>query len=591
MSPDLEKLVTNHLSQCFIPVREISNIVMPEGEAILGTSTEEQKTSLVNAFSSENVETSQQALNGPSQSGYPESQQNKQIAQEFIFLMEKSQHVFIALKDLPPTATPKQWQPFFQRAFEIFTRLWKYQQEHRTILEQKEYYGIKRWEIGEIASKIGQLYYHYYLRTSETSYLLEASVFYEAIRDRAYFKEAFDTNNPQLVLKKMRYYARFLVISLLLNKREFAKVLLDELDQHVKDYIGVFKPSDSQEWNEILKEVVQFLDADKNVVPVDYEGAYLPVETRLANIETNEKGLKLTHSIIVGNYPSQIKFSELSLDMFRMLQAIERQPKMRSEDKSLKRFNPTKHLLYRPSFSTLFQYMANCFKDISDNGVLLLYFSGEGTVSENSETNLGGISTSTKKDQVKSIKECLHLTDIVPFTRKPLVLIADSNVSNAYSSFTSPFDSPTLFLLSPTKVSEHLKDPSVSGNLFTLFLLNPILAICMVCNISEIQADIWAKAKEEIQNSEISIINALKESNDIHNNIKVFLNDEFLSRIISRFVFSKVLLSLSSKFNGDPCLLPNSVPHIPDSFYSGIIGTVKSLLIIMNVADQFQMPQ
>lgn len=31
----------------------------------------------------------------------------------------------------------------------------------RPVLEDKENYGLKRWEVGEIASKIGQLYYHY----------------------------------------------------------------------------------------------------------------------------------------------------------------------------------------------------------------------------------------------------------------------------------------------------------------------------------------------------------------------------------------------------------------------------------------------
>ena len=51
---------------------------------------------------------------------------------------------------------------------------------NRRVLEHKERYGLKRWEIGEIASKIGQLYYHYYLRTSETNYLRESAVFYQA---------------------------------------------------------------------------------------------------------------------------------------------------------------------------------------------------------------------------------------------------------------------------------------------------------------------------------------------------------------------------------------------------------------------------
>ena len=31
--------------------------------------------------------------------------------------------------------------------------------DFRLVLDHK--YGLKRWQIGEIASKIGQLYYHY----------------------------------------------------------------------------------------------------------------------------------------------------------------------------------------------------------------------------------------------------------------------------------------------------------------------------------------------------------------------------------------------------------------------------------------------
>lgn len=61
-------------------------------------------------------------------------------------------------RDLPQYGH-KQWQPYFGRTFDVYTRLWKFQQQHRQILDTK--YGLKRWQIGEIASKIGQLYYHY----------------------------------------------------------------------------------------------------------------------------------------------------------------------------------------------------------------------------------------------------------------------------------------------------------------------------------------------------------------------------------------------------------------------------------------------
>lgn len=73
---------------------------------------------------------------------------------------------------------------------------------NRAILDTK--YGLKRWQIGEIASKIGQLYYHYYLRTSETYYLHEAFSFYSAIRGRKYYSRAAKENRSDLMVKKLR---------------------------------------------------------------------------------------------------------------------------------------------------------------------------------------------------------------------------------------------------------------------------------------------------------------------------------------------------------------------------------------------------
>ena len=45
---------------------------------------------------------------------------------------------------------------------------------------------------------------------------------------------------------------------------------------------------------------------------------------------------------------------------------------------SYKRENPHKYLLYRPSFSQLFVFLASGFKELPANGVLLLYLSADG---------------------------------------------------------------------------------------------------------------------------------------------------------------------------------------------------------------------
>lgn len=82
----------------------------------------------------------------------------RKVVAEFCHLLEKSKQLFNGLRDLPQYGH-KQWQGYFGRTFDIYTKLWKFQQQHRAILDAR--YGLKRWQIGEVASKIGQLYYHY----------------------------------------------------------------------------------------------------------------------------------------------------------------------------------------------------------------------------------------------------------------------------------------------------------------------------------------------------------------------------------------------------------------------------------------------
>ena len=72
----------------------------------------------------------------------------EKIVQEFAHLLEKSKQLFnglryndrsaslqanlfpFSLRDLPQYGH-KQWQPYFGRTFDIYTKLWKFQQQHR----------------------------------------------------------------------------------------------------------------------------------------------------------------------------------------------------------------------------------------------------------------------------------------------------------------------------------------------------------------------------------------------------------------------------------------------------------------------------
>lgn len=92
---------------------------------------------------------------------------------------------------------------------------------------------FRRWEIGEVASRIGHLYYACYLRTTELHSLIGAYVFYKAIYSRGYFGAAAagaddggsggDGCRHQAFLiqyKELRFIKRFLVVALLMRRAE-----------------------------------------------------------------------------------------------------------------------------------------------------------------------------------------------------------------------------------------------------------------------------------------------------------------------------------------------------------------------------------
>ena len=134
---------------------------------------------------------------------------------------------------------------------------------YRVLLDKR--FGLKRWQIGEIASKIGQLYYHFYSRTSDTNYLNEAFAFYSAIRTRAYYSKVNREEKPDLMVKKLRYYARFIVVCLLLKKSKITSELVRELTRQIDEYVKAYDPDDSLEWQLVLNEISTFIEVDNQM--------------------------------------------------------------------------------------------------------------------------------------------------------------------------------------------------------------------------------------------------------------------------------------------------------------------------------------
>uniref|UniRef100_A0A8C2H275 Suppressor of cancer cell invasion n=1 Tax=Cyprinus carpio TaxID=7962 RepID=A0A8C2H275_CYPCA len=507
-----------------------------------------------------------------------------------VFLLFVLSH---SCRDLPQYGH-KQWQSYFGRTFDIYTKLWKFQQQHRQVLDNR--YGLKRWQIGEVASKIGQLYYHYYLRTSETSYLNEAFSFYSAIRQRSYYHQVNKEDRPELVVKKLRYYARFIVVCLLLNKMDLVKVLVKELSEEIEDYTQRFNTEDQLEWNLVLQEVAAFVEADPLMLLND-DNAVVVISNRLqeGGVPPLEQGmvvgqLTLADALIVGNCNNQVKFSELTIDMFRMLQALEREPvnlatqsskpgTLEPNEKPAKRENPHKYLLYKPTFSQLYTFLSASFKELPANSVLLVYLSATGvfpTGRSESEGpyDFGGVLTNTNRDVVngemvqkrsqklKCANDILHPGDLFSFTRKPLFIIVDSSNSTAYKNFSNLFGQPLVCLLSPTVYPKSMQDQCQRGSLFTLFLYNPLMGFLSVCGLSSMRYGLWEKAQELLRKVFHDIGQMITSSRVIDQAYLQFYGDEFLRLLMIRFVFCCTTLRLHKLFR-EARSFPESYPPLP----------------------------
>lgn len=561
----------------------------------------------------------------------------KKVVNEFCHLLEKSKQLFNGLRDLPQYGH-KQWQSYFGRTFDVYTKLWKFQQQHRQVLDNK--YGLKRWQIGEIASKIGQLYYHYYLRTSETNYLNESFSFYSAIRMRAYYSKANKEDRikwkenlcaqnrrhaarPDLMVKKLRYYARFIVVCLLLKKMKLVRDLVRELAKQIDDYTTTYEPDDQMEWNLVLGEIKSFIEADNIISVVDVDSSSIVLSHRLTPMNTPplDKGtpvyLTLQEILIVGNCNEQVKFSELTLDMFRMLQTLEREPQedlttqlydtspapgrqpFENGDRSIRRDNPHKYLLYKPTFSQLNTFLASGFKELPPNGALLLYISADGCFGNAKHTDdaaydLGGVVTNSRREgdilnknkRSGSLKEmhCLHPGDLYPYTRKPLFLICDSDNSSAFQCFPNLFGQPLVCLLSPEQLPSTMQDQHLKGNLFTLFLHCPLMAFCYVCNIGDIPITTWDKCQSQVDKFMSEASKLFTRSRKLDHSFMQFFGDDFLRLLLLRFVFCYIVLILHRGFKG-PSYFPTSHPSLPTDEILEHPLLYKSMLDLANTLD------
>ncbi|XP_022155765.1 protein SCAI [Momordica charantia] len=571
------------------------------------------------------------------------------VSEAYWSLVDKADRKFSKIRDLP-CYERNRYDAYFHKAFKVYTQLWKFQQENRQKLVEA---GLKRWEIGEIASRIAQLYFGQYMRTSEASYLSESYVFYEAILTREYFKEGL-FQDVSLANKQLRFLSRFLMVCLVLNRREMVHQLVNQLKMLLDECKRTFQETDFREWKLVVQEIMKFFKADAafmNIRPFRYSVVLEPHPDSLTPVSPplTKRYLRLQDAILSSYHHNEVKFTELTLDTFRMIQSLEWEPSGSFYRPNVNRSgqnggsgpsrsnftqdivdptlpsNPRKSILYRPSVTHFLAVLATICEEMPSDGVLLIYLSASGgaknVLSSPASTEIGCESINNAEDIDKTRSpcrqveggcigpqagclsfstrgkgglSCIYPSDLVPFTRRPFLLVIDSDASEAFEAIHgAEKGEPAAMLLSSSTTSHTVATEysrHANGSLFTLFLTAPLHAFCLLLGISgsEVEMDTFSKAESMLSSSLNEWGQSLATSENLNQVWAQVLNDPFIRRLLLRFIFCRTVLALYAPTFNKKEFVPKCVPTLP-SFIDPTSATSQS--VVMKIANVFGVSQ
>ncbi|TXG66520.1 hypothetical protein EZV62_007795 [Acer yangbiense] len=536
---------------------------------------------------------------------------NIPVSEVYWSLVEKADKKFSKIRDLP-SYERNRYDTYFYKVFKVYTQLWKFQQENREKLVEA---GLKRWEIGEIASRIAQLYYGQYMRTSDMSYLSESYIFYEAILTREYFRDGL-YQHLNLANKQLRFLARFLMVCLVLNRREVVHQLVNQLKLLVDECKRTFQETDFKEWKLVVQEIVRFLKADTafmNIRPSRYSPVLDMHPDALVHVSTSvtKRNLRLRDAILSSYHQNEVKFSELTLDAFRMLQCLEWEPSGSFYQSSNVKIgqnggpgpsrinysqdivdptlppNPRKTILYRPSVTQFIAVLATICDELPADGVLLIYLSATGAgTSTNTADNIirssqihtihsdasssspsSSPSNSLNPTSRQSKEDCIgYNTSCLQFGTRGnggyhginyLQLINGAEKGERAALLLSPSSSI------PIAAADFSRSPS--GSPFTIFLTAPLQAFCLLLGFSgsEFEADTYTKAEKLVSSSMNEWGLTLATSDNLDPVWAQILCDPFLRRLLLRFLFCRAVLKLYGPTSDKKEFQPECMPLLP----------------------------
>lgn len=143
------------------------------------------------------------------------------------------------------------------------------------------------------------------------------------------------------------------------------------MEAELEEYEKIKTAADSAEWRIVVEELDKFLEVEKSAIPTTPLFFYYRLcSDKKSQLKGISKRLRIQNAILIANQGKQVKFSELSIDMLRMMSCLER------ESMSDKKENPHKYLLFKPSIQQLLLFMCTAFNELQDeSSALLVYIS------------------------------------------------------------------------------------------------------------------------------------------------------------------------------------------------------------------------
>ncbi|PKI49199.1 hypothetical protein CRG98_030417 [Punica granatum] len=145
---------------------------------------------------------------------------------------------------------------------------------------------------------------------------------------------------------------------------------------------------------------------------------------------------------------------------------------------------------------------------------------------------------------------CVYPSDLLPFTRRPLFLVIDSESSIAFEAISgAEKGEPAALLLSPRCSAPMGSNDSCrhsNGSLFTIFLTAPLQAFCILVGISSSEVDMGAFSNaEKLLSSSLNDWGLALAACDSLSPVWVqILGDPFLRRLLLRHLGKAYVLNI-----------------------------------------------